>query len=172
MVSRAVTPHVAPIMASNPLGFAASTSGTVCLADPVVVPPQGVSLPRFVPTHALRAEQQDAAQRIASCSGRFEAFLLHGVTGTGLRFRHEIARLAVEQERSRFARDLHDILGHSLTVITVKAELANRLLHERLMGGLRADEHCTRRDLEQTAKECRVVRFAEGRDGVGHHDYA
>jgi len=44
------------------------------------------------------------------------------------------AELAVENERTRFARDLHDILGHSLTVITVKAELANRLLdvdHER-----------------------------------------
>ena len=41
---------------------------------------------------------------------------------------HENARLAVENERSRFARDLHDILGHSLTVITVKAELAQRLL--------------------------------------------
>jgi two-component system, NarL family, sensor histidine kinase DesK len=40
----------------------------------------------------------------------------------------ENASLAVENERSRFARDLHDILGHSLTVITVKAELAQRLL--------------------------------------------
>jgi two-component system, NarL family, sensor histidine kinase DesK len=40
----------------------------------------------------------------------------------------ENAALAVENERTRFARDLHDILGHSLTVITVKAELANRLL--------------------------------------------
>jgi two-component system, NarL family, sensor histidine kinase DesK len=40
----------------------------------------------------------------------------------------ENARLAVEDERNRFARDLHDILGHSLTVITVKAELAGRLL--------------------------------------------
>ena len=38
------------------------------------------------------------------------------------------SELAVENERTRFARDLHDILGHSLTVITVKAELANRLL--------------------------------------------
>lgn len=37
------------------------------------------------------------------------------------------AELAVESERGRFARDLHDILGHSLTVITVKAELAGRL---------------------------------------------
>jgi two-component system, NarL family, sensor histidine kinase DesK len=38
------------------------------------------------------------------------------------------ADLAIENERTRFARDLHDILGHSLTVITVKAELAQRLL--------------------------------------------
>ena len=38
------------------------------------------------------------------------------------------AQLAVISERDRFARDLHDILGHSLTVITVKAELAGRLL--------------------------------------------
>ena len=42
---------------------------------------------------------------------------------------HEVnANLAVENERTRFARDLHDILGHSLTVITVKAELAQRLM--------------------------------------------
>ena len=40
----------------------------------------------------------------------------------------ENARLAVDNERTRFARDLHDILGHSLTVITVKAELAQKLL--------------------------------------------
>jgi two-component system sensor histidine kinase DesK len=45
-----------------------------------------------------------------------------------LRAREENARLAVVEERNRFGRDLHDILGHSLTVITVKAELANRLL--------------------------------------------
>jgi two-component system sensor histidine kinase DesK len=40
----------------------------------------------------------------------------------------EIRRLAVAEERARTARDLHDILGHSLTVITVKAELAGRLI--------------------------------------------
>jgi two-component system, NarL family, sensor histidine kinase DesK len=39
-----------------------------------------------------------------------------------------IAELAVQNERTRFARDLHDILGHSLTVLTVKAELAGRLV--------------------------------------------
>lgn len=42
--------------------------------------------------------------------------------------REENARLAIQEERARMARDVHDILGHSLTVITVKAELASRLL--------------------------------------------
>lgn len=41
--------------------------------------------------------------------------------------RAELARLAAENERNRIARDLHDLLGHSLTTITVKAGLARRL---------------------------------------------
>ena len=40
----------------------------------------------------------------------------------------EIARLAVAAERNRFARDLHDLLGHSLTVVSVKTELAARMI--------------------------------------------
>jgi len=43
------------------------------------------------------------------------------------RTRGELARSAVEQERLRFARDLHDLLGHSLSLIVVKAELTQRL---------------------------------------------
>ncbi|MFT4211251.1 MAG: histidine kinase [Microbacterium sp.] len=39
----------------------------------------------------------------------------------------QLELMAVERERGRVARDIHDILGHSLTVITVKAELAGRL---------------------------------------------
>lgn len=41
--------------------------------------------------------------------------------------RAELALLAAENERIRIARDLHDLLGHSLTAITVKAGLAGRL---------------------------------------------
>lgn len=41
--------------------------------------------------------------------------------------RAEVARLAAENERTRIARDLHDLLGHSLTTVTVKAGLARRL---------------------------------------------
>ena len=44
----------------------------------------------------------------------------------------EVARvgeqLAIASERERVARDVHDVLGHSLTVIAVKTELAARLL--------------------------------------------
>jgi len=40
----------------------------------------------------------------------------------------QLEGLAVERERGRVARDIHDILGHSLTVITVKSELAGRLI--------------------------------------------
>ena len=51
----------------------------------------------------------------------------------------ELAELAVTAERERMARDLHDVLGHSLTTITVKAGLARRLL-EAGEQGRAADE--------------------------------
>lgn len=43
------------------------------------------------------------------------------------RAQEDMAQLAVDAERARFSRDLHDIVGHSLTAIIVKAELARRL---------------------------------------------
>ena len=58
--------------------------------------------------------------------------------------REEIARLAVAEERLRFARDLHDLLGHSLSQITLKSELAGRLLPETP-------------ETEKTAKEIRDI---------------
>lgn len=42
--------------------------------------------------------------------------------------RDEARRLAVVAERERIARDLHDLLGHTLTAVAVKADLAGRLL--------------------------------------------
>jgi two-component system, NarL family, sensor histidine kinase DesK len=42
--------------------------------------------------------------------------------------RAEVALLAVSAERSRFARDLHETLGHNLSAITLKTELAIRLI--------------------------------------------
>lgn len=42
--------------------------------------------------------------------------------------RRELAKMAVAQERLRFARDLHDLLGYSLSAITLKSELTRRLV--------------------------------------------
>ncbi|MEV5986239.1 histidine kinase [Streptomyces sp. NPDC052051] len=42
--------------------------------------------------------------------------------------RGELARQAVAGERLRFARDLHDLLGYSLSAITLKSELIHRLI--------------------------------------------
>ncbi len=54
----------------------------------------------------------------------------------------EIKRLSQEAERERIARDLHDLLGHTLTVITVKLDLARRLL-----------SHDPNRDLDRARNE-------------------
>jgi two-component system, NarL family, sensor histidine kinase DesK len=71
--------------------------------------------------------------------------------------RSELARLAVAEERERFARDLHDLLGHSLSVITLKAELAGRLLHPHP-----ADAARELADIEQVARQA----LGEVRDAV------
>lgn len=59
----------------------------------------------------------------------------------------EVARLAVVDERARFARDMHDVLGHSLTVVTVKSELARRLV---AMDPARAEEEIA--DIERLSR--------------------
>ncbi|HEX4700884.1 MAG TPA: histidine kinase [Pseudonocardiaceae bacterium] len=44
--------------------------------------------------------------------------------------RSKLAALAVTEERLRFARDLHDLLGHSISAINLKAQLAHQLVQE------------------------------------------
>ncbi len=73
------------------------------------------------------------------------------------RARAELAEHAVAEERLRFARDLHDLLGHSLSVIALKAELAGRLLRAR---PAEAAEHVA--DVERVARSA----LAEVRDAV------
>ena len=71
--------------------------------------------------------------------------------------RDEVARLAaadaVAEERLRFARDLHDLLGHSLSVIVLKAELARRRLergeHDEARDEVDDLEQVARRSLEE-----------------------
>ncbi len=66
------------------------------------------------------------------------------------RARDEIAVLAVAQERERVARDLHDILGHSLTTITLKAGVTRRILES---SGDVAKATAESRDLESLSRQ-------------------
>ncbi len=60
----------------------------------------------------------------------------------------EIERLATLAERERIARDLHDLLGHTLSVIVVKSELAGRLVERE---PARAGDEI--RDVERIGRE-------------------
>lgn len=76
---------------------------------------------------------------VDSLSGNVLAALLAGFSMTGVRHlirttialreaRATVAQLAANEERLRLARDLHDLLGHSLSLVTIKSELAGRML--------------------------------------------
>jgi len=75
-----------------------------------------------------------------------------------LRAQEEIEHLATVAERERIARDLHDVLGHTLSMITLKAELAGKLLTS---DPIRAAAEIA--DVEQTARRA----LAEVREAVG-----
>jgi two-component system, NarL family, sensor histidine kinase DesK len=64
--------------------------------------------------------------------------------------RGELARLAVSEERLRIARDLHDLLGHSLSVVALKTDLAAKLIErdpERALAELNDVRQVARRSL-------------------------
>lgn len=74
--------------------------------------------------------QVDWSQGVTIALVAFAMYGFFGIIQSNIELaaaRAEVARLAAENERSRIARDLHDLLGHSLTTITVKAGLARRL---------------------------------------------
>ncbi len=76
-----------------------------------------------------------------------------------LRMAHEeIEQLAAVAERERIARDLHDVLGHTLSVIVLKAELAKRLIERDPQ---RAAQEIA--DVEKTARTA----LSEVRDAIG-----
>ncbi|MET0981843.1 MAG: sensor histidine kinase [Telluria sp.] len=64
------------------------------------------------------------------------------------RKQEEVEHMATIAERERISRDLHDLLGHSLSLIALKAELARKLVH-------RDAEACAREigDIETSARQ-------------------
>jgi two-component system sensor histidine kinase DesK len=84
-------------------------------------------------------------------------------TDAQLRAAHdENIALAAVAERERIARDLHDVLGHTLSVIVLKAELANRLIQRD-----EASDH--QRAAAEIADVERIARtsLAEVREAIG-----
>lgn len=70
--------------------------------------------------------------------------------------RRELARLAVAEERVRVARDLHDLLGHTLSMIALKSELAWRTMEKEPAQASREIQ-----EVEKTARQVlREVRTA------------
>jgi len=70
----------------------------------------------------------------------------------------EIEHLARVAERERIARDLHDVLGHTLSVVILKSELASKLIgHDPERAGREI------RDVEQISREA----LAEVRNAIG-----
>ncbi|MBS0433131.1 MAG: sensor histidine kinase [Proteobacteria bacterium] len=59
----------------------------------------------------------------------------------------EVRRLAATAERERIGRDLHDLLGHTLSLITLKLELSRKLLDR--------DGEAARRELEEAERVAR-----------------
>lgn len=74
---------------------------------------------------------------LAAFSGYVTVWLFHVVQELR-EARAELARSAVGEERLRFARDLHDVLGHSLQAVALRAEVAERFL-ERDDGRVRKE---------------------------------
>jgi two-component system sensor histidine kinase DesK len=69
----------------------------------------------------------------------------------------EVRRLAANAERERIGRDLHDLLGHTLSLITLKLELSRKLFDR--------DAEAARRELEEAEKVARHA-LAEVRSAV------
>jgi two-component system sensor histidine kinase DesK len=103
----------------------------------------------------------------------FGTFFIFVVGGTNIFFaqkqrancklrmaQEEIEALAAVAERERIARDLHDVLGHTLSVIVLKAELAGRLLAR---GEDTARAAAEIGDVERTAR----MALAEVRETIG-----
>ena len=70
--------------------------------------------------------------------------------------REELARMAVTDERLRMARDLHDLLGHTLSMIILKSELAGRLVEQEPSQAAQ-EIHEIERVARQTLREVRAA---------------
>lgn len=105
---------------------------------------------------------------MVAVGGLISAFVINrGLVSDLIVERSRVRDQAVTEERFRIARDLHDTVGHSMTQITLKAELARRVLatdSARAAAELEQIEHLSR----NLAREIRAA--VEGEDQLGVTD--
>jgi two-component system, NarL family, sensor histidine kinase DesK len=110
----------------------------LAIAGAVVVPDRGGPLVFFgIPALAALTAYMRSGQGGQVFDAAWSSFLPGAITFVTLKLlsavgqlretREELARAAVAEERLRFSRDLHDLLGHSMSVIALKAEVVRRL---------------------------------------------
>ncbi len=121
--------------------------GRVALPVVLLLAAASEVVPRVVP--GWDSDSFFAFQILLACFAAWGVTQIISRNADLVRAREEIGRLAVADERARLSRDLHDILGHSLTVITVKAELAGRLAEAEGAPGAQAEIG----DVERLARE-------------------
>ncbi|WP_274648710.1 sensor histidine kinase [Paenibacillus humicola] len=83
----------------------------------------------------------------------------------------EIARLSKNEERQRISRDLHDTLGHTLSLITLKSELAEKLIAknpERAAQEVRDIQATSRAALRQVRELVSGMNTATVEDEITH----
>jgi two-component system sensor histidine kinase DesK len=110
----------------------------LAIAGAVVVPDRGGPLVFIaIPALAALTAYMRSGQSGEVIDAAWSSFLPGAITFVTLKLlsavhqlretRQELARAAVAEERLRFSRDLHDLLGHSMSVIALKAEVVRRL---------------------------------------------
>jgi two-component system sensor histidine kinase DesK len=118
------------LMASVPMvlgGWLAAAA----IAGPLVY--LAIEWAQLFPPHAVVATYfywvtYDAATSVATVAVLYVSARLVKMTGELRGTRIALAEIAVGRERLRVSRDLHDLLGHSLSAISLKGDLATRLL--------------------------------------------
>ena len=86
----------------------------------------------------------------------------------------EVRRLARTSERERIARDLHDLIGHTFSVITLKAELANKLIDkdiDKARSEIKALENISRDALSQVREVVTGYRTSDLNTELAHAKY-
>ncbi|MGW6907596.1 sensor histidine kinase [Streptomyces sp. NPDC054940] len=156
--------HAAPIFATMVVLYTVAATGTVRRTLLVGATVLGVTLLMNAATNP------DGTIEILRISGWVVAFLFCGIdvryyrqyvaaiverAERAERTREEEARRRVAEERLRIARDLHDLLAHSITLIGVQTSVAAHVLAadpERL------DRETVAKSLDDIAETCRTAR--------------